>query len=279
MPPDNEAIRVRVRKPNCKLFFSRVTLILLEIAIQIHAGIMKSSSTLVALTATILPSLTSALCDLSWSIPNVPTAGLTDITFPINLAKAPRTSGYYFAQQFNFVGQFDVGYTGLQPRPDSGSSTIIHGVFSSFIAGTTSNDPNCSNGADGGSGVSCAFEFTGSYADTYHMVVKNTGGTTWTGTAVDSVTGAQNHIGTYTLPSGSGGIQSSQVGFVEYYPWNSDPSLTCADIPGTDGTFYAPTTQSSSGGAATGSLSGSVDNCQTYITQKSVSGGVEFVLT
>ena len=240
---------------------------------------MKSSPTLVALTTTLLPSLASALCETSWSIPNVPSAGLTDITFPINIANAPHVAGYYFAQQFNFVGQSDVGYAGLQPRPDSGSGSIIHGVFSSFIAGTTSTDDNCSNGADGGAGVSCAFEFSGSYADTWQVVVTNTGGTTWTGTAVDSVSGTQNHIGTFTLPSGSGGIESSQVGFVEYYPWNSDPSLTCADIPATEGTFYPPTTGSSSSGAATGSLSGSVDNCQSQITQTSVSGGVEFIIT
>lgn len=240
---------------------------------------MKSSPAFITFTASLLPTLTSALCELSWSIPNVPSAGLTDITFPINIANAPHTSGYYFAQQFNFAGQSNVGYTGLQPRPDSGSSPIIHGVFSSFIPGTTSTDPNCSDGADGGSGVSCAFEFSGSYSNTYHMVITNTGGTTWTGTAVDSITGTQNHIGTYTLPSGSGGIQSSQVGFVEYYPWNSNPALTCADIPATDGTFYAPTTQSSSSGAVTGTLSGSVDNCQSYITQKSVSGGVEFSIS
>lgn len=240
---------------------------------------MKSSPSIVALTTTLLPSIVSALCDLSWSMPNVPSSGLKDITFPINIANAPHVVGYYFAQQFNFVGQSDVGYTGLQPKPDSGSNTIIHGVFSSFITGTTSSDPNCSNGADGGAGVSCAFEFVGSYAHTYHMVVTNTGGTTWTGTAVDSVTGAQNHIGTYTLPSGSGGITNNQLGFVEYFPWNSNPSLTCADIPGTQGTFYNPTTQSSSNGGATGTLSGSVDNCQSYITQASVSGGVEFTIT
>lgn len=127
--------------------------------------------------------------------------------------------------------------------------------------------------------MSCAVEFSGSYSNTWNLVVTNTGGTTWTGTAVDTATNAQQHIGTYTLPSDAGGIQNSQLGFVEYYPWNSDPSLTCADLPSTEGTFYPPTTESSSVGAQTGTLSGSVDKCQSYITQESVSGGVDFIIS
>jgi hypothetical protein len=239
---------------------------------------MNSFSTLLLALSSLL-SLSTALCDISWNIPNVPSQGLQDVTFSFNIASAPHTSGYYFAQQFGFVGLSDVGYTGLQPRPDSDSSSIIHAVFSSFINGTTSTDSNCGNGADGGEGVSCAVEFSGSYSDTWNLVVANAGGTTWTGTAVNSATNEQQHIGTYILPSEAGGIQDSEVGFVEYFPWNTDPSLTCADLPSTEGTFYPPTTQSSSVGTQEGTIEGSVDNCQSYITQQSVSGGVDFSIS
>ncbi|QKX57683.1 uncharacterized protein TRUGW13939_04801 [Talaromyces rugulosus] len=238
---------------------------------------MKFLPIVLTVLASLIPSC-MALCDISWNIPDVPSEGLTDITFPINIANAPHTAGYYFAQQFGFVGLADVGYIGLQPRPDSDSGSTMHGVFSSFVSGATSTDDNCSNGADGGDGVSCAVDFLASYSDTWNLVVTSDGNT-WSGAAVDSSSGVQQNIGTYTLPAGAGGIQSSQVGFVEYYPWNGNSTFTCADLPSTKGTFYPPTTQSSSNGAVTGDISGSVDNCQSYITQQSISGGVDFSIS
>ncbi|KIM79099.1 hypothetical protein PILCRDRAFT_98226 [Piloderma croceum F 1598] len=188
------------------------------------------------------------LVGISWSVTNVPASGLTTITFPFSIADSPHQTGYFFAQQFNFNGQSDVGYTGLQPRPDSGGKPVIHAAFSSFIDGTTTADSNCTPGADGGPGVSCAVEFSAPYQDGYQLVVRNTGGTTWDGTVVDTTTGSSVHIGSWTLPSGTGGIKGSQVGFVEYYPWNSG-THTCSSLPFTSVTFGVPTT-----GGAIGSL-------------------------
>ncbi|KAJ6028729.1 hypothetical protein N7540_004305 [Penicillium herquei] len=195
-----------------------------------------------AILASIFQS-SEALVGLSWSISNTPSTGLQDITFPISMPNAPHVSGFYFAQQFNFKDQSDVGYTGLQPREDSESSSIIHAVFSSFINGTTSSDSNCSDGADGGAGVSCAVDIDASYAHGYRLQIKNTDGTTWSGTLIDAVTNVETHIGAYTLPGGSGGILGSQVGFVEYYPWNSQPTHSCAALPMTEVTFGIPTTE------------------------------------
>ncbi|KAJ5683458.1 hypothetical protein N7462_006623 [Penicillium macrosclerotiorum] len=210
---------------------------------------MKYSSTI--LRAAVLSSIfqaSEALVGLSWSVSDVSSSGMTDITFPISMPDAAHKSGYYFAQQFNFEGQSDVGYTGLQPREDNGSQPVIHGVFSSFISGTTTDDSNCSDGADGGAGVSCSVDVTASYAHGYLLKIQNTSGTTWTGTLVDAVTGTETHIGSYTLPSGSGGIKGSQVGFVEYYPWNSG-THTCDQLPKTSVTFGAPTTSSGNSGS------------------------------
>ncbi|KAF3386890.1 hypothetical protein F1880_001179 [Penicillium rolfsii] len=217
---------------------------------------MKTPTTI--LRATLLSSIfqaSSALVGLSWSVSNVPSNGLTDISFPISMPNAPHKSGYYFAQQFNFNGQSDVGYTGLQPRPDANGKSIIHGVFSSFIDGTTTTDANCSVGADGGPGVSCAVDVQATYDHGYLLEVQNTGGTTWTGTLVDSVSGTRTHIGSYTLPSGTGGIKGSQVGFVEYYPWNAG-SHACGDLPKTSVTFGAP--------ISTTGKSGSLDQPYEY---------------
>ncbi|KAL0564486.1 hypothetical protein V5O48_017558 [Marasmius crinis-equi] len=193
----------------------------------------------------LLPAYTHALVGIDWSIDTIPSTGLKDITFPINMANAAHESGYYHAMQYGFVGLNDIGYTGIQPRPDnSAGQSVVHGVFSSFAAGTTTNDSQCTPGADGGPGVSCAVEIPSPYADTYNFVVTNTGGTTWAGTMVNTATGTQTHIGSWTLPSGSGGIQSSQVGFVEYYPWNSgEPPNHCQMLPKTEVFFGTPTTK------------------------------------
>lgn len=188
---------------------------------------------------TVLP-LVSALVGLQWDMSNVPSSGLPDITFPISIANAPHKTGFYFAQQYGFQGLSDIGYTGLQPRPDENGASIIHAVFSSFVPGSTSTDDNCSDGADGGAGVSCSVEIPATYAHLYNLVVENSEGTTWTGTLVDTVDGNSTHIGAYTLPEGAGGIKDSQLGFVEYYPWNSG-SHTCDELPYTNASFAAPT--------------------------------------
>ncbi|PKX99631.1 uncharacterized protein P174DRAFT_438080 [Aspergillus novofumigatus IBT 16806] len=176
----------------------------------------------------------------------------------ISMATAPHETGYYFAQQLVFNGLSDVGYTGLQPRPDVPGSSIVHAVFSSFVPGTTSTDPDCHDGADGGACVSCAVEIPAPYAPLYNLMVKNTGGTTSTATLVDSASGKSTHVGSYTLPSGAGGIKSSQVGFIEYYPWNAMPSHLRSSLLYANVTFGAPTTSTPGPG------SGQVHNPYEY---------------
>ncbi|KAJ6166792.1 hypothetical protein N7470_002239 [Penicillium chermesinum] len=197
---------------------------------------MKPSSSLLHTTLlTTLIHSSTALVGLSWNIPSAPSTGLTEITFPISMPSAPHKSGYYFAQQFGFAGAADVCSRAKTPPPPP----IIHGVFSSFVNGTTTRDANCHDGADGGAGVSCAVEVPGNYAHGFALEVVNSGGETWTGTLVDTVTGARTHIGAYTLPAGSGGLKGSQVGFVEYYPWNSG-SHSCGQLPATQVVFGNP---------------------------------------
>lgn len=201
---------------------------------------MKTSILETALFSLSLFQVSNALVGVSWSASNVPSTGLSDITFPISIANASHQSGYYFAQQYNFNGQSDSGYTGLQPCKNSGSASRLHAVFSSFIQGTTSDDSNCKTGADGGAGVSCAVDISATYAHTYLLQINNTQGTTWSGTLVDAATGVQTHIGAYTLPKGTKGITGSQMGFVEYYPWNAQPSHSCSSLPRTAVTFGKP---------------------------------------
>jgi hypothetical protein len=206
---------------------------------------MKTTYILAATVAFLLPTFTSGLVGISWSVTgliNEPSSGLTDITFPFSIGNAPHRTGYFFAQQFGFNGQSDVGYTGLQTRPDSNGRPIIHAVFTSFISGTTTDDANCQSGADGGPGVSCAVEFSAPYAGTFNLEVVNTEGTKWRGAAVDAVTGKRVHIGSYTLPAGTKGIKGAQDGFIEYYPWNDGQNHPCNSLPYTSVVFGVPMT-------------------------------------
>ncbi|WP_344662365.1 hypothetical protein [Catenulispora subtropica] len=207
-----------------------------------------------ALSATlgIAPSLASASVgagniSIGWSIPNVPSAGLTNITFPMTVdPKTLHEDGTYFAQQFGFT-KSGGAYMGLQPRPNLNGHERLHAAFSSFIAGTTSTDPLCHNGADGGAGMSCGVDFDGVYGHLYALTVARTGEDTWTGTARDTVTGVSTHIGTWTLSTGSGNLTGYYGGFVEYYLGISN----CAGMPFIGVTFGAPT--STDAGGLTGS--------------------------
>ncbi|KAG0096952.1 hypothetical protein BGZ93_003716 [Podila epicladia] len=211
---------------------------------------MKLVATVLALCA---PSLSFALIGNDWAFDSAPLDGLNDITFPFNMAKAPHKSGFYFAQQFNFKNVAEVGYTGLQPREDEDGNSIVHAAFSSFQGGTTTQHPNCYTGADGGPGVSCAVDIKGDYSHTYSLTVENTDGTTWTGTLVDTETGASTVVGEWTLPEGAGKLVYKQMGFVEYYTWNGQPSHRCDSLPFTEATFYNPT--SNTVGASGGRIS------------------------
>ncbi|KAG0268509.1 hypothetical protein BGZ95_002434 [Linnemannia exigua] len=209
--------------------------------------------TAAAIFALCAPSLAFGLVGNDWRFDRAPADGLSDITFPFNIGKAPHKSGYYFAQQFNFHNVAEVGYTGLQPREDKQGNSIVHAAFSSFQGGTTTKHPNCYQGADGGPGVSCAVDIKGNYTHNYNLVVKNTRGTTWRGTLVDKVTRVSTVVGEWTLPAGAGKLVNGQVGFVEYYTWNGQPSHTCDSLPYTRAIFYNPTsnTKGASGGKVT----------------------------
>ncbi|KAF5238893.1 hypothetical protein FANTH_10136 [Fusarium anthophilum] len=212
---------------------------------------MKLSATILALH---LPSLGLASVYNNWAFSNIPSAGLGDITFPISMKGAPRKSGYYFAQQFNFHGIDRVGYTGLQPRPDNRRRQVVHAAFSSFQNGTTTNHRNCHPGADGGPGVSCALDLLGDYSHLCTITVENTGDTTWKGTLLDTVTGQSHVIGEWTLPSSAGKMLNGQAGFVEYYNWNDGTTNhDCSTQPFTQVFFGNPTskTKGASGGKIT----------------------------
>lgn len=237
---------------------------------------MKFNTSLAFVASLISLPTAEALVGSSWTVTNVPPTGLTDITFPITIVETDHISGYYFAQQYGFVNS-DIGYTGIQPRPDRNGSPVLHGVFSSFVDGSSTTDTNCHSGADGGPGVSCSVQWNGVYGRTYEFEVKNNGNQLWVGTAVDTVTGERIHIGSYKLPAGAGGIRSGQAGFVEWYPWNGGkPPNHCARLPYQKSIFGAPRT-TRAGSVGIQSLSFEYGDCvgQVAFSTGNVASGVE----
>lgn len=207
-----------------------------------------------AVLASFAPSLALALVGNSWKFLTAPTEGLNDVTFAFNMAHAPHKSGFFFAQQFSFKNEPNkVGYTGLLPGTDLNGNNVVHAAFSSFVPGTTTVHPKCKNGADGGAGVSCGIQVKGDYDHTYKVTVENTAGTTWRGTLIDTVTGTTNVIGEWTLPNGAGKMNSGQLGFVEYFPWNVQHGHTCESLPLSEVSIFNPTskTQGVNGGSIT----------------------------
>lgn len=212
---------------------------------------------LLAVPQTAEASVGGGNVSIDWSVPGAPSAGLEDITFPITVN--PDTAhqvGTYFAQQFSFQENV-AGYTGLQPRLNKDGKERLRGVFSLFGAGATTSDPNCHSGADGGDGVSCGVEFDAIYGHTYHLTVKRTGPNTWTGTARDTTTGSTVHIGSYTVPAGSGSIEPSQGGFVEYYAGVA----SCSTMPRSDVIFGGPTSTASGGLSGTSRANYEYSDC------------------
>lgn len=177
------------------------------------------------------------MTSFQWKFDNPPENGGSKVTFPISVLSVAHDRQWYFANQFGFT-KTGMGYCGLQPQEDKDGKSQIRGVFSSFTEGTTTDDENCSDGADGGPGVSCGFVFDHDYSQTLNVVVENVGGDKWSGKAVNTDTGKETHIGSWTMPANSGNINlGGHSGFVERYLHNEQP---CSEIPRVEVHFHNP---------------------------------------
>lgn len=171
--------------------------------------------------------------------------GITDVTFPITVTKAPGQPGWYWAQHFYFGGQDngDQGYTGIQPREYDKNGNLIGQVhFSFFGKNSKSQDRNCQTGADGGDGTTCYTRFPMRLNTSYEFHVKRTkvdqaaGTETWDGSMTDTASKRNIHIGTWSIPAADGALENKGVAFMEYF--TSAPS--CEQIPAGAATFSAP---------------------------------------
>lgn len=209
---------------------------------------------------------------VDWNINALPASTtVSNLTFRFSLNNDTLHGlGTYYAQQFYFdnPGSGDnTAYLGLQPQPDSNGQSYLRAVFSSFIAGSTSTDANCSDGADGGAGVSCGLVFPADYSHDYEFTVHKTAEHTWSGDVLDKQTGNVVHAGSWTLPESVTNLQPSGSGFMEYYrhyqdgyDWFTFPScdrLAKSDI------VYGPVSTTDAGGAV-----GNVTNPYEYNSEQ-----------
>jgi hypothetical protein len=170
------------------------------------------------------PTVPGVCGRVSWELPNMPMGGWGEITFPFTVRTAPDASGWHFTQQFGFVGG-STGYCGVQPRPAGRQLAVfsVRGQGASVV-----DVGRCQSGADGGPGVSCwalAPLVRGrEYLLTVHRFEQ--GSRVWRGLLADGDTGQQWELGSWRL-SHNGGINPSQVGFMEYYK----PVADCTSTP------------------------------------------------
>ncbi|OON82894.1 hypothetical protein [Streptomyces tsukubensis] len=144
------------------------------------------------------------------------------LTLPMAFRSAPAAGGLYFSY-YTTLESGTRPYAGFQPKEvDSAGRPTLQAVFSSFNADATTTDGNCSYGADGGAGVSCAVRFPYEKGTMYALVLKraSVSGATqqMTGDVVNASTGAEvAHIGGFGLPSSSGRFKNADGGFIEPY--------------------------------------------------------------
>ncbi|MGP2888829.1 DUF3472 domain-containing protein [Serratia marcescens] len=170
------------------------------------------------------------------SLPNKPSEGFKNLTFPIAIVSGPIERKFYYSQYVYFNNSSGGGayYTGVQPK-GNGQASII---FSFFGKGARVIDNvHCSGGADGGNGVSCAatvpFELGVEYHLTAELVKEGDHENVWEGSISTYGKSGRQKIGSWATPKTMGYLSGSSIGFIEDYTGIK----SCADIPTTTARF------------------------------------------
>ena len=175
------------------------------------------------------PGIPGGMVSTDFDVSGGPSGGLDDITYATTVVAEPTrsTDHYFWADKFDFAaGQ--VGYIGLQPRPDIGGVPQGAAYFNVSGDGVTTTDPHCTPGADGSAGLTCYVQFAYQLGHVYVLNVTRTGTDTWTGTIDDQAGGALTQIATWTTPAAWGLLSPHSSAFTEYF---AKLPGGCDDIP------------------------------------------------
>ncbi|KAJ5239916.1 hypothetical protein N7468_004535 [Penicillium chermesinum] len=182
---------------------------------------MKPSSSLLHTTLlTTLIHSSTALVGLSWNIPSAPSTGLTEITFPISMPSAPHKSGYYFADN-----------SASPAPPTSATQVCSRAKTPPPPPSSTASSPASSTGRPPATRTATTARTAARGGEFGRRDVDRDAGGYGDG-------GAHAYRGLYAA-GWVRGSQGSQVGFVEYYPWNSG-SHSCGQLPATQVVFGNP---------------------------------------
>lgn len=157
--------------------------------------------------------------------------------------------GYYFALE-TFFTNGKIGYQGLQFQDEQPNRL----VFSAFGDGPVPYSPQCSGGADGGSGVSCANHYVYHVNEPQTVTIKlkesfNNGSNVWQGLFNNLDTSEPFVIAEYMTPKSYGYLSGVSYGFDEMFTWNgySGPLDKRSCMPKGGVVQYAPTFKKADG--------------------------------
>lgn len=168
-----------------------------------------------------------------------PADGVGNITFPVKLYHWGNEKNWYIAQQFR-IGGCSVGYTGIQPFGEG-----MQVIFSSFQKGTqVLNKERCSDGADGGAGVSCSLRLPKNNIGSWYYLNVKEDNHVWIGVITDGTTSTE--VGKWKVPENCKRVSSSESGFLEEFG-SSNNNVPCDKKPLLQFDLMAPLVYDSKG--------------------------------
>jgi hypothetical protein len=159
-----------------------------------------------------------------FTVPDAPKEGLEKLVYHMTIENCQAATGYYWADQANFVHGGHAIYMGLQPREKANK---YRAVFSVFGKGARGISEHTSPGADGGAGASGAIDYPWVKGRRYTLQMEliksdqaHEDEQAWEGSVTDEKTHETTVIARYAVPLSWGHLSPKSVFFAEYFIYN-----------------------------------------------------------
>ncbi|HHT2664600.1 TPA: DUF3472 domain-containing protein [Citrobacter freundii] len=178
------------------------------------------------------------ITNFSGRIPETPAEGWQEISHAIRINAGPASESMYYAQYVSFSTATDDDegyYYGIQPQ-GNGRALVLFSYFGK--GGQPVDTQHCSQGADGGEGVSCdtvviPFKYGENYIFSAKLIGETKNENIWEGSVVAASTNVRTKLGSWGTPKSIGYLSGQSIGFIEAYMG----IRSCADIPATSAYF------------------------------------------